>query len=90
MEEGIFDFLARSSKQNSQLIRTGDTVTVHEDNNPRFPWKLSIVEDRIKGEDGQVRAAHIRTSNYTTTTPVSKLYPLEVHSEESETDLSYL
>ena len=41
-----------------------------------------MVEDLIEGKDGQVRAAHIRTSNYKTTRPVAKLYLLEVHSED--------
>ena len=76
---------SKLSKQNNQLIRTGDIVIVHDDNKPRLQWKLAIVEDLIKGKDGEVRAAHIRTSNYTTTRPISKLYPLEVHSEGSET-----
>ena len=57
-------------------------MIVHEDNKPRLQWRLAIVEDLIKGNDGQVQAAHIRTSSHKTTTqPVAKLYPLEVHSE---------
>ena len=40
------------------------------------------MEDLINGNDGQVHAAHIRTSNHKTTQPVARLYPLEVHSEE--------
>ena len=47
----------------------------------RLQWRLAVVEDLIKGKDGQVRAAHIRTSNHKTTRPVAKLYPMEVHSE---------
>ena len=74
----------KTSRQGKQLIRTGDVVIVHEDNKPRLQWRLAIVEDLIEGKDGQVRAAHIRTSNYKTTRPVAKLYPLEVHSEECE------
>jgi len=57
-------------------------VIVHEDNKPRLQWRLAVVEDLIKGKDGQIRAAHIRTSNYKTTQLVAKLYPFEVHSEE--------
>ena len=72
----------KTSRQSKQLIRTGDVVIVHEDNKPRLQWRLVIVEDLIKGKDGQLRAAHIRISNYKTTRPVAKLYPLEVHSDE--------
>ena len=57
----------KTSRQNGQLIRTGDVVIVHEDNKPRLQWRLAIVEDLIKGKDGQVRAAHIRTSIHKTT-----------------------
>jgi len=52
--------------------------------NPDFTeWKLPIAEDLITGKDGEVRAAHIRTSNCSTTRLVSRLYPLEEHSDES-------
>jgi len=53
-------------------------VIVHE---TRLHWRLAIVEDLIKVIDGQVRAAHIKTSNHRITQPVAKLFPLEVHSE---------
>ena len=56
-------------------------MIVHEDNKSRLHWRLAVVEDLIKGNDGQVRAAHIRTSNHKTTRSVAKLFPLEVHSE---------
>ena len=74
----------KTSRQGKQLIRTGDVVIVHEDNKPRLQWRLAVIEDLIEGKDGQVRAAHIRTSNHKTTRSVAKLYPLEVHSEECE------
>ena len=72
----------KTSRQSRQLIRTGDVVIVQEDNKPRLQWRLAVAEDLIEGKGGQVRAAHIRTSNHKTTRPVAKLYPLEVHSEE--------
>ena len=45
---------------------------------PRSSWKLAVIEELIRGGDGLVRAAHIRTSTRYTNRPVSKLYPLEV------------
>ena len=48
-------------------------VIVHKDNKPRLQWRLAIIEELIKGNDGQVRAAHITTSTHTTTRPVAKL-----------------
>ena len=71
----------RSTGQNKQVIRKGDIVVVHDDA-PRLHWKLAIVEEPIKGNDGLVRAARIRTSNCTTTRPIVKLYPLEVVSND--------
>ena len=70
------------------MIRKGDIVVVHNDA-LRLHWKLAIVEEPIKGNDGLVRAARIRTSNCTTTRPIVKLYPLEVVSnDQSPTDCS--
>jgi len=60
------------------MINKGDVVIVHKDNKPRLQWRLAIVEELIKGNDGQVRALHIKTSTHTATRPVAKLYPLEV------------
>ena len=71
----------RSAGQNKQVIRKGDIVVVHDDA-PRLHWKLAIVEEPIKENDGLVRAARIRTSNCTTTRPIVKLYPLEVVSND--------
>ena len=69
-------------RQSRQMVNKGDVVIIHEDNKPRLQWRLAIVEDLIKGNDDQVRAAHIRTSTHTTTIPVAKLYPLEVQDEK--------
>ena len=44
------------------------------------------MENLIKGNDGQVSAAHIRTSNHKTTRPVAKLFPLKMHSEATPED----
>jgi len=66
------------TRQNKQMISEGDVVIVHEDNKSRTQWRLAIVEKLIKGNDDQVRAAHIRMSTHSTTRPVAKLYPLEV------------
>ena len=45
-------------------------------------WKLAVIEDLIVGRDGLTRAAMIRTANGTTSRPISKLYPLELTSEQ--------
>ena len=41
-------------------MKVGDVVLVHYDM-PCINWKLAIIEEIIVGNDGLVRAAHIRT-----------------------------
>ena len=53
---------------------------VHDDK-PRNTWKLAVIEEIIRGNDGLVRAANIRTKNGRTNRPITKLYPLEVSAE---------
>ena len=50
----------RISGNNHQTIKVGDIVLVHDDK-PRYSWKLAIIEQLIRGNDGLVRAANIRT-----------------------------
>ena len=45
-------------------------------------WKLAVIEDFIIGRDGLTQAAMIRTANGTTSRPISRLYPLELASEQ--------
>jgi len=79
----------KMTRQSKQMINKGDVVIVHEDNTPRIQWRLAVVEELIMGNDGQVRAAHIRTSTHTTTRPVAKLYPLEVQDgKQSDSTIS--
>ena len=66
----------KMTRQSNQMINKGDVVIVHDDNTPRIHWRLAVVEELIMGNDGQVRAAHIRTSTHTTTRPFAKLHPL--------------
>ena len=73
----------KSTGHNKQVIKKGDVVVVQDDT-PRIRWKLAVVESLIEGNDGLVRAAHIRTDKCRTTRPIVKLYPLEVVSNDNE------
>ena len=73
----------RTSGNNERIIKKGDVVIVHDDK-ARLYWRLAVVEDLIEGNDGLVRAAHIRMNNYKTTRPIVKLYPLEISSNDTE------
>jgi len=69
----------RASGYNTQQIRQSDVVLVHDDC-PRITWKMAVVEELLKGKDGLVWAANIRTANGKTNCPIARLIPLEVSS----------
>jgi len=77
----------RASGHNTQQIRRGDVVLVHDDC-PRISWKLAVVEGLLRGKDGLVRAANIRTANGSTNRPIARLIPLEVVANSTEEDNS--
>ena len=71
-----------------ETIKVGDVVQVHDDN-VRLTWKLAVVESLIRGRDGYVRAANIRTKSGRTNRPITKLYPLEVTAKTEELDVAH-
>lgn len=70
----------KNSKQN---IKIGDVVLIHS-NAPRTSWRMAVIEDLIKGKDGCICAADIRTSSGKTNRPTAKPYPLEVLSSKND------
>ena len=70
----------QSKKQGSQeeIIKVGDVVLMHAENVPRSSWKLAIVKKLLRGSDGLVRAAEIKTNSGVTNRSIHLLYPLEV------------
>ncbi len=42
-------------------MEKGDIVLVQEDISKRNTWKVGIVEELIKGRDGEIREAKVRT-----------------------------
>ena len=68
---------------NLQIVKVGDIVLIHDDT-PRMQWRLAMIEEVIKGLDGLVRAARIRTSSGKTNRPLAKLFPLEVNASERQ------
>ena len=74
----------QTSGSNIQTVKPGAIVLVHDDT-LRLNWRLAVVEDTITGADGLIRAANIRTSTGKTNRPITKLYPLETTTTESDT-----
>ena len=69
----------KTTGNNIQQVKVGDVVLVHDDT-PRVNWKYAVIEGVIRGNDGLIRVANIRTSTGKTNQPITKLYPLEVTS----------
>ena len=67
----------RTTGRNDQNVNVGDVVLVHDDT-PRLHWKLAVIKEVVKGKDGLIRSAVIRTTNGVTNRPITKLYPMEI------------
>ncbi|KAH3773374.1 hypothetical protein DPMN_174733 [Dreissena polymorpha] len=53
-------------------------VVLYDGETPRSTWKLAVVQEVVKGNDGLVRSAKIRVGNKLISIPITKLYSLEV------------
>ena len=71
----------RTTGITKQAIKIGEVVQIHDDS-PRNQWKLAVIEDFKKGDDGYIRSVTVRTANGRTNRPIARLYPLEVSVEE--------
>ena len=67
----------RTTGRNDQNVNVGDLVLVHDDI-PRVHWKLAVITEVVKGKDGLIWSAIIRTTNGVTNRPITKLYPMEI------------
>lgn len=56
----------------------GEVVLIKSDDENRGKWKVRIVTELIKGRDGVVRGAKLRTGTSHLERAVQQLYPLEL------------
>ena len=68
-----------SGGSNKEVIKVGDIILIHDDC-PRLKWRLAVIQELERGNDGFVRSAIICTDKDVTNRPISKLYPLEVNA----------
>lgn len=67
----------RTTGKNEQTVNVGDVVQIHDDV-PRSQWRLAVIEEVNRGDDGYIRSVTVRTTNGKTNRPIARLYPLEV------------
>ena len=58
----------------TEPIAVGDVVIVHDDQ-PRGQWRLAIVQELMRGIDGEVRSASVKTQSKKGRTDFKKTYP---------------
>ena len=68
-------------RRESRDIVEGDLVLVVTDNLPRGRWPLARVTHVVRGDDGRVRPAEIKTKAGVYVRPVTKLCLLEEVSD---------
>ena len=79
----------RKRTKRQPIARVNDIVLIMDDKLARSKWRVGIIEKLIHSNDGQIRAATVRTVTETgrisyLRRPVNKLVPLEVSDEEDE------
>ena len=58
--------------------KEGEVVIIYEETQNRNIWKMGIVSNLIRGRDGVVRGAKVRTGKGVLERPIQHLYPLEL------------
>ena len=66
----------------------GDVVIIQDDKKNRNQWKLAVVTRLIKGRDGIVRAASLKTSKETLERAIQHRYPLELTCSQPSSALN--
>ena len=74
----------------SSRISVGEMVIVKDEHLPRGLWKLGLVQEVMRGRDGQTRAAIVKVASRDRQhsilkRPIQLLYPLEIQYESTET-----
>ena len=63
-------------------VKPGTMVIIKDDNLPPLKWPLGRITNAIRGKDGLVRVADVRTSTNIIRRPIHKLAPLPMEGEE--------
>ena len=80
---GLRELHTETHKDSPCGVEKGDVCLIKDDNKDRNKWKLGIVEERIVGRDGVVRAVKLRAGKSYLERAVQQLYPLELSCDKS-------
>ena len=64
-----------------KIPKRGDIIIIHSPD-PRYKWKLGVIEQTIISADGECRQVMVRTENAVTTRATAHCYPLELELED--------
>jgi hypothetical protein len=64
--------------------KIGVAVIVQGEERNRNKWKPGIVQNVIKGRDGEIQGAKVRTAKGNLKRAIQQLYPLELSCEEEK------
>ena len=78
---------------NATSVKVGDVVVIHSSEQQRAFWKLGRVVEQVRGRDGEIRGATLKTAGKgrratTLHRPIQQLFPLETVEESDESELS--
>ena len=79
-------------KHLARPVKVGDIVSIYDDNVKRQLWHIGRITEVLRGKDGNVLSAVVRTVNnnqktVTRTRPIQKLISLEIMATEIEVKL---
>jgi len=67
----------------TNALKIGDVMLIKGDERNKGHWKLGIVKELIKGRDGIVRGAKLRTGNAILERAVQHLYPMKLQCDDA-------
>ena len=65
-------------KSKKLLLKVGDVVLIQNDQRNRGKWNIGVVVKLIKGRDGEIRAARLKTGKSYIERAIQQLCPMEL------------
>ena len=62
--------------------KVGDRCLIYSPDEPRYVWKVAVVQSKVISKDGECRSCVIKTDNGITTRPTNHLFRLEMDLDD--------